>query len=71
MADLSILEKRQFERLLKMGGGYVLEFSNRTLSEFVADSVGRNIYDGRYAHGSGSKAMCRRTTAISIRAGGR
>jgi len=56
MADLSILEKRQFERLLKMGGGYVLEFSNRTFSEFVADSVGRNIYDGRYAYASGSKA---------------
>lgn len=56
MADLSILEKRQFERLFKMGGGYVLDFSNRTFSEFVADSVGRNIYDGRYAYGSGSKA---------------
>jgi hypothetical protein len=56
MADLSILEKRQFERLLKMGGGYVLEFSNRTFSEFVADSVARNIYDGRYAYASGSKA---------------
>src|SRR5262245_6643022 len=56
MADLSILEKRQFERLLKMGGGYVLEFSNRTFSEFVADSVARNIYDGRYVYASGSKA---------------
>ena len=41
MADLNVRERRQFERLLKMGGGYVLEFSNRTLSEFVADSAGR------------------------------
>ena len=56
MADLTNLEKRQFERLLQMGGGYVLNFSNRTLQEFVTDSVGRDIYDARYAYGSGSKA---------------
>ena len=56
MADLSILEKRQLERLLQMGDGYVLNFSNRTLQEFVSDSVGRDIYDARYAYGSGSKA---------------
>ena len=56
MADLSILEKRQLERLLQMGGGYVLNFSNRTIQEFVTDSVGRDIYDARYAQGSGSKA---------------
>jgi Abortive infection C-terminus len=56
MAALSILEKRQLERLLQMGGGYVLNFSNRTFQEFVADSVSRDIYDARYAHGSGSKA---------------
>lgn len=56
MADLTNLEKRQFERLLDMGGGYVLDFSNRTLAEFVTDSVGRDIYDARYTCGSGSKA---------------
>jgi hypothetical protein len=56
MADLTILEKRQLERLLQMGGGYVLNFSNRTLQEFVTDSVGRNIYDEPYLRGSGSKA---------------
>jgi hypothetical protein len=56
MSDLTNLEKRQFERLLEMGGGYVLDFSNRTFAEFVTDSVGRDIYDARYAHGSGSKA---------------
>ncbi len=56
MADLTNIEKRQFERLLQMGGGYVLNFSNRTFSEFAADSVGRDIYDARYAYGSGSKA---------------
>ncbi len=39
-----------------MGGGYVLNFSDRTLEEFVYDSVEAEIYDDRYYHGSGSKA---------------
>lgn len=56
MSDLTNIEKRKFERLLEMGGGYVLDFSNRTLEEFVIDTVGRNIYDAKYDHGSGSKA---------------
>lgn len=56
MCDLTHLEKRQFERLLQMSGGYVLNFSNRTFAEFVTDSVGRDIYDPRYACASGSKA---------------
>ena len=56
MSDLTNIEKRQFERLLQMGGGYVLDFSNGTFAEFVTDSVGRNIYDPRYAYASGSKA---------------
>jgi hypothetical protein len=56
MSDLTGAEKRTFERLLAMGGGYVLDFSNRTFSEFVLDSTGRDIYDSRYDYGSGSKA---------------
>lgn len=56
MAQLSILERRQLEKLFEMSGGYVLDFSNRTLEEFVADSVGKEIYDERYHYGSGSKA---------------
>jgi len=56
MASLSNLEKRQLERLLQMGGGYVLNFSNRTFVEFIQDSVNRNISDARYVIGSGSKA---------------
>jgi hypothetical protein len=50
------MEKRKFEKLLGMGSGYVLQFSNRTFEEFVTDSTGREIYDQRYAYGSGSKA---------------
>jgi hypothetical protein len=56
MPDLTNTEKRRFEKLLEMGGGYVLNFSNRTLDEFVIDSIGHSIYDPRYTYGSGSKA---------------
>lgn len=56
MSDLTNMEKRRFEKLLDMGGGYVLNFSNHTLDEFVLDSIGRSIYDSRYTYGSGSKA---------------
>jgi hypothetical protein len=56
MADLTIVEKRQFERLLDMGGGYVLNFSDRTMAEFVADSVHRDLYGGAYNYASCSKA---------------
>jgi hypothetical protein len=56
MADLSFVEKTKLEKLFQMGGGYVLDFSNRTLSEFVVESTGRNIYDSKYDYASGSKA---------------
>jgi hypothetical protein len=56
MSSLSNSEKRQFEKLLGMSSGYVLDFSNRTFAEFVVDSIGLNIFDSRYDYGSGSKA---------------
>lgn len=39
-----------------MSSGYVLGFSNNTFSEFVGDSVKRDIYSKLYDRGSGSKA---------------
>ena len=54
MSDLTNLEKHKLEKLLNMSSGYVLNFTNRSFQEFVADSTGRDIYDPRY--GSGSKA---------------
>lgn len=48
-------EKRDLEEFLQMGGGYVLDFSNRTFQEFVLDSTGLNI-DEESVGGSGSKA---------------
>jgi hypothetical protein len=56
MADLTAQEKRSFERVLGMGSGYVLNFSNRTFDEFILDTTGREIYNTKYDYGSGSKA---------------
>src|SRR3989338_5019837 len=56
MSDLSFIEKVKLEKLFDMGGGYVLNFSNRTFAEFVAESTGKNIYDSKYDYASGSKA---------------
>ena len=39
-----------------MGGGYVLNFSNRTYEEFFREVVGIQINDSRYNRGSNSKA---------------
>jgi hypothetical protein len=56
MSDLSYIEKNQLERQFAMGSGYVLDFTDRTFSEFVLESTRRNIYDSRYHYQSGSKA---------------
>jgi hypothetical protein len=56
VSDLTFIEKMKLEKLFHMGGGYVLDFSNRTLAEFVAESTGRDIYDAKYNYASGSKA---------------
>lgn len=56
MSDLTLIEKTKLEKLFQMGGGYVLDFSDRTLAEFVAESTGRDIYDAKYDYASGSKA---------------
>jgi len=56
MANLSFFEKRKLEEFLGMGSGYVLDFSNRTFQEFVADSAGRDIFADKYDYASGSKA---------------
>lgn len=58
MSELTNIEKRKFETLFGMASGYVLNFVNRTLDEFVIDSTGLSILDEKYNSGSGSKA-CR------------
>lgn len=56
MSDLTSLEKRKLERLLQMDGGYVLDFSNRTIDEFFLENIGRSLYEEKYNRSSGSKA---------------
>jgi hypothetical protein len=56
MTRLTNLEKQRLERSLGMGGGYVLNFSNRSFTEFFRDAVGIDIDDRRYLRASGSKA---------------
>ena len=56
MADLTFVERQKFERILGMGSGYVLTFSNRTFAEFILDITGRDIYHSRYDNASNSKA---------------
>lgn len=56
MSGLSNIDKMKLEKFLEMSGGYVLDFSNRTFLEFVAEHTNLNIYDEKYNLVSGSKA---------------
>jgi hypothetical protein len=61
MANLGYLEKRTLETLFSMGGGYVLNFSDRTFAEFMADSVGLDASLPKYSKRGTSKANRLRT----------
>lgn len=52
---VSTLELRAIDALLEMGGGYVLDFTDRTFAEFFRDH-GVQIDDPRYSAEGGSKA---------------
>jgi hypothetical protein len=56
MSSLNFTERNQLERLYGMGGGVVLDFSNRTFQEFVFDCSGVDIYSDQFNKSSGSKA---------------
>ena len=56
MANLTTNEKQVLEKLFQMNGGYVLNFSDRTMGEFFRDDVDIDIYSKKYLYGSGSKA---------------
>ncbi|GAB3305045.1 abortive infection family protein [Hymenobacter humi] len=61
MSDLTGFKKHKLEKALRMGNGYVLDFSNPSLQSFVYDSTGLDILDEKYSSGSGSKANRLRT----------
>ena len=56
MADLTFSDKQILENLLKMKGGYVLDFSNRSFQEIVSDATGLDINSEKYQDFGTSKA---------------
>jgi hypothetical protein len=56
MSSISFLEKRVLERVLRMESGYVLNFSDKTIANFVADTLGMDFTDARYQILGTSKA---------------
>lgn len=46
--SLKRLDFDLLDHIFEMGGGYVLDFSNQTYSEFFNDELGINIDDGRF-----------------------
>ena len=56
MADISFLERNKFESFFGMKSGYVLDFTDRSLQDFVANILEKDIQDIKYFQNSGSKA---------------
>lgn len=56
MNKLTGIEKLKLEKLFNMDSGYVLNFSNRTIQNFILEYTGKDIFDEKYVYGSGSKA---------------
>lgn len=56
MSSLSANHKRILEKLFQMEEGYVLNFTNRTFSDFFETNYDINIYDDKFYGWSGSKA---------------
>lgn len=53
---LKAVDMRLIDDLFEMGGGYVLDFSNRTFSEFFMDELGVNIDNPKFEAEGNSKA---------------
>lgn len=60
MAEIGAFERRKLEKLLGMGGGYVLDFSDRTYAEFFLD-FRVDIDSVQFRVGGDSKAKRMRT----------
>lgn len=61
IVKFEIHEKKILEKFLGMDSGYVLNFTNRTFSEFFIENFNINIYDEQYADKGDSKAKRLRT----------
>jgi len=56
MSSLTTIEKRYFEGLFGMSGGYVLDFTNDSFAQLFSDTVKIDIYDNKYTTYGDSKA---------------
>jgi hypothetical protein len=56
MVQLKHSEMRVFDDAFDMHGGYVLNFSDRTFSEFFDDELGISIYQEKYQFSGTPKA---------------
>lgn len=56
MAEFSRVERMKLEKIFDMKGGYVMDFSNQTFSEFIYDVTRVEIYDEKYSTYGDSKA---------------
>jgi Restriction endonuclease len=56
MPKIKVLDMKFLDEIFQMGGGYVLDFSDRTMASFFADELNIDIYDVRYAVNGTSKA---------------
>lgn len=56
MSDLTRREKLKLEKIFEMEGGYLLDFSNATLSNFVFEILNLEFYSDKYQEFGDSKA---------------
>lgn len=56
MSSLKKTDQNKLEKLLRMGTGYVSNFSDRTFGEFFLEEMEVNIHDVRYTSNGTSKA---------------
>lgn len=61
MADITKIEKLKLEKIFDMQSGYVLDFSNRTFSDFILETINIELYDDKYSDKGESKANRLRT----------
>jgi len=48
MSNLTNLQKQLFEKLFKMRGGYVLDFTDKSFHDFIKTSANIDIFDKKY-----------------------
>lgn len=56
MSSFRYADRLKFEKLFNMGGGFVLDFKNKTFRDFFISTIDIDIYDGSIADSSLSKA---------------